>query len=374
MWFCFGIITLVVGVLASFDMRLAARWKGTTCFHKQGFYELQESRNDEDTTRVRIGISAPDRFNFGVRAERAHDRMFKWLGISTEIQTKDAEFDRMLYVESDARGVAILLKRRPELRKVLIAIFSQAHSRGLRNVRIRCLRGRLWLEYRPKADNVSYFASQTVVPLLYQLRDAISNHQLAARDLHDRFVWRAAAVLALSTSSIVLGGFGLVRSMIGRADILEPWSLFVACAITGVLLAIGALLGIVSWLGGSSRAHIVLIEFALVGIVGFALSSFALGREMNMDLDSSPATSYVLPNIRTEYEVSKRRRDGTRHHYYVHTVEWRPSHSSAYRKLEITAAEYRSLQSATEAVIYVRPGALGFEWIERIQPNWSGPE
>lgn len=374
MWFGFGIITLVLATIASFHVRIAARWKGTSTFHKEGSYELQEVSNKGRIVKVRIGVTAPEHFNFTVRAERPHDRMFKWLGIATEIQTRDPQFDRTLYVESDARGVAMLLKRRPELRKALIDVFSQANEHGLLAVRVRCLRRRLWVEFRPKDGNVVHAVVRGFVPLLHRLREAISSHELAARDLHDPFVWRAAAVLAVSTSSIVVGGLGLTRALIGRTDILEPSSLFFACAIPGALLALGALLGIVGWLGGSSRAHLVLIEFTLVGVAGFALSGFALGREMNIDLDSRPAKAYVLSNVTTEHKITRGRRGRKNHHYYLHTQQWQPSHRGAYRTIEITKTDYLALQNARQAVIHVRPGALGFEWVERIEPSWTGPE
>jgi hypothetical protein len=54
----------------------------------------------------------------------------------------------------------------------------------------------------------------------------------------DRFVWRAAAVLAVSTGTLVLSMVGLFRSL-GRTDILEPTLLFAACVVPALLLAAG---------------------------------------------------------------------------------------------------------------------------------------
>ena len=258
MWFGFGIITLLIALIVSFKARLGARWKGVPAFHPEGNVEVQEIRHKGKLVRMRVGLRVPDQFHFRVRAERMHDRFFKWIGISLELQTRDEAFDRSLYVESDARGVALLLKRRREVRETLLDIFSSRRVEAWPSLRLHCMHNRLWVEFRPTNDLPAQSELDSLAGLLHRLRRAISDHQLHARDLQDPFVWRAAAVLSVSTASIVLGGLGLARAMFGRTDILEAGALFVACAIPGILLAGVMIIGIVSWLGGTSRAHLVI--------------------------------------------------------------------------------------------------------------------
>jgi len=370
MWFGFGLITLIVAVIVGLKTRLAARWKGVAHSHRDGPYQVQEVRNKNKLVMVRIGVDTPKPFNFVVRHERFHDRMFKWIGVTLELQTKDAEFDRKLFVESDARGVAILLRRNPELRKALVAISAIAKSNRLRRMRVRCLHGRLWVEFRPKDESVVYGVTQALVPLLHELKNGITAHRFTVEELRDPFVWRAAAVLALSTASLALGVYGLLRSAFGRTDIIDSGSLFTACAVPGVFAAGCVLITVMWWLGSTSRAHTVMCEFILVGGAGFILSTYALAREANIDFDFGAAETVVLSNVRAEHKVSRGRRGRRHHHYYLHTADWRPNHAGEHLRLEISEANYHTLANTKEAVVYVHRGALGFEWIEQIRPAW----
>ena len=95
---------------------------------------------------------------------------------------------------------------------------------------------------------------------------------------------------------------------------------------------------------------------------------------MNIDLDFQPAQTYVLSNVRAEHVVKHGRRGRKRNYYYLHTAEWSPAHRSAFRKLEISESDYARLANTSEVIARIRPGALGFEWVERIDPSWRGPE
>jgi hypothetical protein len=229
------------------------------------------------------------------------------------------------------------------------------------------------IEFKPKKDSDVYGATQELVPHLHTLARGLSNHWLDMQDLHDRFVWRAAAVLSLSTASIILGVYGGARAIFGRTDILNPGTLFLSSATFGLALAIGILLGLIGWLGRSSRAHIVMFEFALFGIAGFALSSFALAREFNIEFDSAPAKTYLLTDFQAKHEIKHTRR-GTHHYFYLYTGRSQPEHPSAFKRLEISLSDFKRLETAREAIAYVKPGALGFDWIERIEPSSDGWE
>ncbi len=71
-----------------------------------------------------------------------------------------------LYVESDARAVAILLKRNPQLRSALVNILVYAKARRLKKMRLRCVNRRLWLEFLPKVEHDLFAAKTYLAPLL----------------------------------------------------------------------------------------------------------------------------------------------------------------------------------------------------------------
>ena len=163
MWFFFGIFTLIASTIWGLKTRLAAKWQGSTDQIGKHRFDLQEVRHKERLRLVRLGTKAPAGLHFRVRAERSHDRFFKWLGVTSEIQTRDAEFDRKVYV------VAILLKRNPQLRSALVNIFLYAKARRLRKMRLRCANKRLWLEFSPKVEHDLFAAKTYLAPLLHTL-------------------------------------------------------------------------------------------------------------------------------------------------------------------------------------------------------------
>lgn len=369
MWFFFGIFTLIAATIWGLERRLAAAWDGVPDRIGGHKFELDEVRNKGRLSLVRLGTTAPEGLHFRVRSERIHDRFFKWLGVTAEIQTRDDEFDRKLYVESDAKAVAVLLRRNAKMRAALVDIFTYAQTWQMRKMRLRCANERIWLEFLPKDDGDLFPAKTYLAPLMHTISSGLECVDVPAEYKRDRFVWRAAAALAFSTGTLVLGVFGLTRSIVGRTDILEPKLLFLTCLVPALILLVASAFFLLAWLMASSRAHTVVLEFVLVGGIGLVSGTYALAREANMELDSHPATGHVLTDVRTEHRVTRRRR-GRNHHYYVYGADWRKGHEGERLKLEISSSTYQSLQNGRSAVVYVRPGLFGFDWIEKIEPGW----
>jgi hypothetical protein len=372
MWFGFGLITLLVGFFVSMHSRTRAKWTGyeRDLLSRQGHwqYQYQEVKHKGRLQKVRIGVDAPRGFHFTARQESSRDVFFKRLGVCSEIQLHDAEFDSDVYLESDAKGVGTLLSESKELRGTLLEILSYAHSNDLRGMRIQCAHERLWLEFKPKQESVLMSATNELVPLLHRLREGLRNSRLTSKLLDDPFIWRAALMLSISTASAILGCYGLIRAFAGRTDILDSWQLFYSSAIAGLVVTAIFVLAVLKVLGRSSRTHLVLIEGVLVGTLGFVLSMFALAREANITFDGQRPQLQELHDIRVEHRVTRGRRGSKNHHYYLHTPDWRPEHLGEPLKLEIDRGDYALLEGKTEAIIFLRAGALGYQWIERVAP------
>jgi len=368
MWFGFGLITLLSAFGYSLYLRAAARWSGDQRMHAGTSYNYQEIRHKQRLQKVRIGVSTPAGFNFTAREEGTRDRFFKWLGVCAELHIRDRAFDQAVYLESDARGLGLLLNEHKELRTALLDIVSLAQSQGLKRLRIRCAHERLWVEFKPKNESVLAGAPGRLVPLLSVLRAGLESNKLRLADMRDPFVWRAAILLSISTATVIFGIYGVLRSTMGRTDILDSWDLLKASAVPGVLALIGFLVVILYTLGRSSRTHLVLVEATLVGGLGFVLSAYAFARDANVDFDQRAATAHELHEVRAEHRITRGRRGRTNHNYYLHTADWRAGHGGKPLALEIDLATFNRLADQQEAIVHVRPGALGYEWIERIEP------
>lgn len=373
MWFGFGLITLLVGFFFSMHARTRAKWRGDNRDLRinriHWHYQYQEVKNKGALQKVRIGVAAPPGFHFTARKEGSRDVFFKHLGVCSEIQLHDEEFDKDVYLESDAKGVGTLLSESKELRDTLLEILRYAHSNDLRGMRIRCAHERLWVEFTPKQESMLTSATYKLVPLLHRLREGLRNSRLTSKLLDDPFIWRAALMLSISTASVVLGCYGLIRALAGRTDIVDSWQLFHASAVAGLVVTAIFVVAVLKVLGRSSRTHLVLIEGVLVGTFGFVLSMFALAREANISFDVQRPQFQKLHDIRVQHRITSRRRGRKDHHYYLRTADWRPDHAGERLKLEIDRSDYLLLEGKTEAILILRAGALGYQWIERVAPT-----
>jgi hypothetical protein len=375
MWFGFGLITLLTGFGLSWYARVMARWKGTPAVIQPGNfrYEFQEVENKGRLVAVRLGVAVPAGFTFRARRERLHDAFFKFVGISVEMQVRDPDFDRLIYLESDDKWLGDALAGNGEMRSAMLEIFRGADALSLKKVHVRCAGQRLWLYLKPGDAFNLFLVSRRLVPHLHALALGVQRVATAGKPA-DPFVLRAIALLSISTASAGLGLYGLIRSA-GRTDILESGHLFAACMFPGAVVAVCFLLLVVAFLGRSSRAHLVLIEAALVGGFGFIASTYALGREANMEFDRHAVQRIELHQVRVEHKITRGRRGRQRHYYYLYAPDWRESHRGETLKVEIDRGLFSAFGDRHDAIARIKPGAFGFAWIERIIPlDPAGPE
>ncbi|HUR57497.1 MAG TPA: hypothetical protein VM029_07295, partial [Opitutaceae bacterium] len=76
-----------------------------------------------DGLKVWWGLALKTPLVFAMTRESAWDRVFKFLGVSTELQTGDEEFDRKIYVAGDHPALHRLLSEDPALRQRVLALF-----------------------------------------------------------------------------------------------------------------------------------------------------------------------------------------------------------------------------------------------------------
>jgi hypothetical protein len=373
MWFAFGLITLVVALVCNLHTRMLARWSGSLRALQRGLsYEYNEVRQQGKLRLVRMGLAAPGGYTFKARKEGMHDSLFKFVGVSVEMQVQDQKFDAAVYLESDAKALGMLLAENDDMRAALLSVFEVADALKLRRMRVRCLQKRLWVEFSPAQEESIGEAARRLVPSLNVISKALKKGPDASA-LNDPFVLRAAILLSISSASAILGTYGLLRATMGHTDILDISGLFIACLTPG-LCALGVfLLFVLVLLGQSSRAHLVLLEALLVGGYGFLMSTFALAHDADIAFDVRPAHIRTLSHFRVEDNVSSGRR-GKHHRYYLYTEDWRPSHTGETLRLEIDHGVYDALNGKHEAKIETKPGALDYEWVGAIQASGANTD
>jgi hypothetical protein len=98
----------------------------------------------------------------------------------------------------------------------------------------------------------------------------------------------------------------------------------------------------------------------IAGLAGFAMTGFFVGGVLNSQLDQHAAQRYVKPVVRSR-DVG----DGV---YYVYINSWKGAGSM--ERIKCNVHDHRSAEALGRnavAVVQVKPGLFGFEWVESLQ-------
>jgi hypothetical protein len=369
MGFAVGLIAFLAAFGASLLVRLRSSWRGKEERTPDGVvHEFAERRHRRRLRGILVAVAAPEELRFVLRPQNALDRWSKTFGLAVEFEVRDAGFDRTLYLESDLRALGALLASDAELRSALLSEFRTGSPGFAKLSRIRCARGRLWAEFDGRDEESLAKARLRMPGVLAKFAERLRRVSSVREHRRDPIVVRAAVLGSVSTASAALGVLGLVRAVSGRSDVLDLGLLFGCSALAGAVALAAFVLVVLLLLGRSSRTHLVLAEVLLAGGFGFVLSSFGLAREIDVELDSRPAETVVVRGASAEHRTS-RSKGRTRHHYSLALADWRPGHEGEPLKLDISSDEYQRLRNHDAVALAIKPGTLGFAWVQSIEPR-----
>lgn len=373
MWFVFGFFSLIGFVVYALRQRATAKWFGMpSSVHRKAYqYEVVVQRvpfrTEPKSVGLRIGVTASTAYDFSLKPEKWRDWLSKLIGFSVEHQTGDAEFDKTVYILSNDARIHATLSQNAALRADILRVFKVVapHSAVLKEV--RCSNGRLWAHYKLKTKlnhaKIPVLAEQ-IVPALSRLADDLARANVAgAPRLHDRFVLRAAIILAISSGLALNGAAHLFRLLFipvpftADNSTLILWSLYCGAGLLALLV-----LSVVLFLGRSARAHVVLFEVLLVGSLGAVLTSFVELRDLNMEWDQQPAISYEVS------AVSKRISEGKRSKSYYITISGWPNKNTT-NEIQVSSSLYYRTGLGRDLVLLQKPGFLKVPWVAAVMPR-----
>lgn len=375
MWFVLGLVTLLGGLALGWKLRRDARWKGEATARGEFAFLYARPKKGKRRNEWRYGIPVRGLPEFRLKRQSLNDALFRKVGISNEVQTGDALFDRTVYVVSDLPVVRLALQRDPELRRRLLAVFQHMQQQGYKLKELRLAGDRLWLRAFSRADHDS-----GVLSALPDLLGAVAERlpEVAQSQRFDSYVLRAAMVLTLSTALAISGAvllFGLIPgrypALLDSAGLWRGSFTFAA-----PLLAVLVLVSLV-WLGRSSRTHLILLELLIVGSFGVWSWTFYGLREANFRLDSSPPAIVELRLAsKAHWTTTSRRRKGgrsTTHHYELRfdrplVLPGRASSTSGAHALRVDSSEYAAAVEGRNWHFTLRRGRLGWPWVEAGAP------
>ncbi|NJL27709.1 MAG: hypothetical protein HC897_07355 [Thermoanaerobaculia bacterium] len=137
--------------------------------------------------------------------------------------------------------------------------------------------------------------------------------------------------------------------------------LLAACGFFAALFA-----AIVLWLRGSSRGHRILIESAIVLVLGLPLAGTQLVSDLNQYVGTPERTVITREITGTRHETRRRKRR-TEHYYYLDFAQVAESPFPVPRSLRVEEELYDSAAAGRTAQLHVASGWLGIPWIEKVE-------
>ncbi|MEQ1790174.1 MAG: hypothetical protein ABL857_07010, partial [Rickettsiales bacterium] len=153
-----GIGALLIITIASYFLRQNHRWSGdlkkSNNLLDYLYFEKKAKRGKNGpiyTAKTFIGVVSKSNVQFMITKEKSSDRTLKKLGISSEFQTGDSEFDHKFYICCDNNEINKSIALSNETRNLIKEIFQEYD--------IECLihsKGKLWVEHKLEVsiDNV----------------------------------------------------------------------------------------------------------------------------------------------------------------------------------------------------------------------------
>jgi len=370
MWFLFSLTAMLLGIAFLVRQRLGGFWNGDDASGyvdgQQFRYQIRRRYQKKRLLFIEGALECQCPYSFECRRERVFDRLFKWLGLSVEIQSGDPVFDREVYVLADHAVVSEVFRQHPALRAGLRDAL-QAGAQVL-----LCRNGRLMVRVQATGKGIEGYIETAgrLEKALFKLRPLVPLLQAVRREpletLRDPVFWKAVVVSSLGIGLVMAGLAEGVRAMFSDGILLHPWKIVtpalpVVGLLWGSLLALALLL-----LRGTSRFHLVLVEVVLVGGLGSVMMGLGLARDYNSDVDQSVARHIQSPVTATWTEQRKRKR--SRYTAYLFSVPPEVAAQLEGREsFEVSQKVYQAIQREQSVTITRRDGALGVAWVEHIQ-------
>jgi hypothetical protein len=292
---------------------------------------------------------------FQMSVETWFDKMCKRLGIATEVQTGDDQFDDECYVRSDAPEFTAAYLADPVKR---IAILDLRRF-GFKEVTLDG--GKLsakWTGFDPTAHDRPELTADVAARLLLLARNLPAEQpEFANRTGSRRRFWQGALWVGLI-------GFALTALAVFRFTPVETADLLARAA--AVLLAWPVFAYLSAYLlSGTSRSHNAWGGLMLGSLLLFPVGCAGAVDLLNGLLDGSPEAVHDALIVEKYTTKSKNSTN-----YHVRVASWRdPGETVSFR---VEANEYGAITPHRSRLrVATRGGALGVEWVKskRVDAN-----
>lgn len=263
--------------------------RGATAIHKvddkKCFLYIENSFFLFDKKTV-LGFPLKRSSTFKLHPENSFDRFFKSMGHSKELEVGDSQFDKKVYLESDALALAIEFANNERSREIILLLFKD----GVKKI----VADGQWLEVYFEGERRDIDKSAEYLVELATWLDAVPSKTYSL--IRDPFLYKAM------TAEFIFGGVaftGLVSfiresffTTIIDSDILM--SLTIKYSLYSFVVLIPLVIFIFH---GSSRGHRLILENLFYIILGFPLACFFILKDINETNDNKETITISAPVV-----------------------------------------------------------------------------
>jgi len=324
------------------------------------------SKGEQDV--FQIGAPLPSSVWFELKAESSFDRWCKRWSLVEEFQTGDAEFDQHIYLGADSPAIQQLLASNTESRQLILQLLVQQKF-----CRIWSDGQTLWAKKKSPQP-----ADPNDIAIVIQLATLFGAAATVSKITPPLFFWRYLVVESLTYSFFGYAAVVVLEQRFLHPDIhLAPYQVFYWGLVAALLLF--CLLLLFTWLllRGSSKAHLLLLETALLLALALPLCGIDAVSLLNRSFDTTRAEVFKSPVLTTELKHHHRTSRGrysfiglllqpttTYHLQLKHPPTSFGQQSSA--EIEVSEELYRQAKAGSIVQLSIKPGWLGLPWFQRI--------
>lgn len=363
MWFVLTPILVALGTFFTYRLRRGHTFQGTPDSAFGGYWWFVPKHKGR-VRGLHLGVEAQEGFEFTLRQEMWFDRLFKALGLATEFQVQEKDFDRLLYLQSDDPTFLQTLKA-GSVRGEIWDLLSLAEKHGYRFDRLCAKGGRLWIELglgRSQAGT-GPAAAEPLVSWLQTFRQHLEQTPThGTLSQRDPSITRATMLGSIAMGLAVAGTLTfLALAFFSRTWILDTDRMVQAALVFSGLLVAALLALVFVIVGRSARRHLALLEVFFIGGFGAVSSIGGMLHSANVAFDAAPAvTCQATIRGKTLHRGSKGSRS-----YYLTLTDW--TGDAETRRLRVSAAQYGAFREGEGVILEQHPGALGFRWVDGLR-------
>jgi len=342
-----------------------------------------------------VGLACSGGIPFIVRREKPYHRLLKSIGMSSEINVGNPDFDFRYFITTDFPGHLEQLLASRNLQRLVQELFKlPVKSQHATPDRIWCVIAAedLW----KSADGF-----EEHLGLLRQILEETRAARLRGPASPGRR-WlgiAAVCVIAVQAGLLTLGLLGVLTTFADTIHTTFRDELVVMGSAAGLMAAGVWCLLLVAVFRGSSWCAWVLADFVLAGLLGFALTGIFVVRDLNINLPQPDARIYQQPVVQRICKLTCDARQDRRTvtSSYVYDTDADCSASSRWESMSLKRRtdpicasrawfEYRlvvrhwrkssrysfipgvglfdAVKTGDKLRFPVHPGALGLEWVD----------